>query len=109
MSKEYKPISEEDFYNKYKPVVNPIARKMFGSEIADEDVAPYGGAMIETYGEEYDHIRQLIKEGKIKHIWTVVDAEGELIIQTGHWFVNRMGYIVTEQPWEEEGVHVEED
>lgn len=101
-------ISEKDFWEKYKPQINHIMKAKYPQHNA-EDVAPYAGTMYETYGEEYEHIRQLIKEGKIKHIWTVVDADGELIIQSGHWFVNRMGYIVTEQPWEEEWVNVIEE
>jgi len=107
---EYKPISEEDFYDKYKPVINHIERKKFGKDVADEDICSYGGTMYETYGEDVEYIRSLCREGKENLIWTIVDGDdGNLIIQTGCWFVNRIGYIVTENPWTERGVHVEEE
>ncbi len=38
---------------------------------------------------------------KVEHIWTVLDADGTLYIVPGHHYVNRMGYYVTEQAWEE--------
>lgn len=109
MSTEYVPIKEEDFWGVYKPQINHLERAKYGPEVPDNSVAPWGGSMYETFGLEVEYIQSLIKEGKRKNIWTIVDADGELIVQTGYWFVNRIGYIVTEQPWEIEGVHVETD
>lgn len=106
---EYKPISEVDFYEKYKPVINHLERKRQPKSVADEDIASYGGAMYETYGEDVEYIRSLCKEGKENLVWTITDCDGELIVQTGCWLINRIGYIVTENPWTERGVHVEED
>lgn len=106
---EYKPIKENDFWNKYKPQINHIMKAKY-PQYAETEVAPYAGTMYETFGEEVEYIRNLAKEGKIKHIWTVVDDEnGDLVILSGAWVINRMGYIVTEKPWTKEGVHVEEE
>lgn len=37
-----------------------------------------------------------------KHLWTVVEADGSLYVQNGPHFVNRFGYLITEEPWTEE-------
>lgn len=37
-----------------------------------------------------------------KHLWTIIDADGNLYAVTGRHFVNRLGYIVTEEAWTEE-------
>jgi hypothetical protein len=37
-----------------------------------------------------------------KHLWTIVDAEGSLYAVSGWHFVNRIGYILTEEAWTEE-------
>ncbi|KIA72670.1 hypothetical protein ANMWB30_24380 [Arthrobacter sp. MWB30] len=37
-----------------------------------------------------------------KHLWTIVEAESALYAITGWHLVNRVGYLITEQPWEEE-------
>lgn len=37
-----------------------------------------------------------------KHLWTILDADGNLYAVTGLHFVNRFGYILTKEPWTEE-------
>ena len=37
-----------------------------------------------------------------KYLWTIVDADGSLYAVSGWHFVNRLGYILTEEAWEEE-------
>jgi hypothetical protein len=37
-----------------------------------------------------------------KHLWTIVDADGSLYAVSGWHFVNRIGYILTEEAWTEE-------
>lgn len=37
-----------------------------------------------------------------KHLWTVIDAEGNLYVLSGVHRMNRFGYIVTEEAWAEE-------
>lgn len=109
MSKDtYKPIKEADFWNKYKPQINHIMKAKYPN-VQETEVSSYAGTMYETYGEEVEYINSLLKEGKENLIWTIVDCDGELVIQTGRWWVNRIGYIVTEKPWKKRGVHVEEE
>jgi hypothetical protein len=37
-----------------------------------------------------------------KRLWTIVDADGSLYAVSGVHFVNRFGYIVTEEAWTED-------
>jgi hypothetical protein len=32
-------------------------------------------------------------------LWTIVDADGDLLIVAGYHFVNRLGYLLTVEPW----------
>lgn len=96
MSEEDYAISENDFYSKYKPLKNHLS-----------EGAAYDGFMFETYGDEYEFVKEHVKACKV---WTVVECDdGELAIIAGFHLVNRMGYIVTEVPWEDSGLFVEED
>lgn len=36
-----------------------------------------------------------------KHLWTVLDCDGDLYAVNGLHYVNRFGYVVTEEPWVE--------
>lgn len=37
-----------------------------------------------------------------KHLWTIVEGGESLYALTGPHFVNRIGYIITEEAWDEE-------
>lgn len=37
-----------------------------------------------------------------KNLWTIVEADGSLYAITGVHLVNRIGYLVTEEPWTED-------
>lgn len=37
-----------------------------------------------------------------KHLWTIVDADGSLYAISGSHFVNRIGYLLTEEAWDQE-------
>lgn len=101
-------ISEETFDSVYKPQINHIQRANHGKSVADEDICSFGGTMYETYGKELDYIRELANSGKQNHIWTILDEDGNLVISSGLSLVNRVGYIVTEKPWEKEWTEVVE-
>lgn len=75
-------ISIETFESTYKP--------MLAAATADD--APYCGWMLETYGDEYKKVQTHPPD----KIWTLVDCDGELILTNGWHFVNRMGYVLTE-------------
>jgi len=53
--------------------------------------------MFETYGEDLNFVRSQPS----KKIWTYLDCDGCGWIQNGLHFVNRIGYYITENPWEE--------
>jgi hypothetical protein len=57
------------------------------------------GIAFDTYGDDLDFVRSQIG----KHIWTVVDGDGENpVITAGFHHVNRIHYIITIKPWEDE-------
>lgn len=80
------PISYDKWEAKYKPVKNHL-----------DPNASHDGRMFETYGPEYQHITDTPE----KKVWTIVTGDnGEMIITAGYHYVNRLGYLVTEKPWE---------
>lgn len=81
-----KIISEEAFYDTYRPKKNPF-----------DAHAAWDGCMLETYGEELSHVQAVLKTAP-DTIWTVLDCDGELMVGNGYQHVNRMGYIITEIP-----------
>lgn len=87
-------IKEDVFWDEYKPIKNHLVKD-----------ASYDGCMFETYGEE----KEFVAKQHHKKIWTIVDAEGELVIIAGWHFVNRMGYLITEKEWDNEDDEVEEE
>lgn len=107
MSDNFK-ITDEQFDKVYNPLFNHIMVAQL-SQYAPEDTCPFGGTMYETYGEELDYIRKLCSEGQGNRVWTVLEGDsGDLFIQAGYHFVNRMGYIVTEVAWEDSRLYVED-
>jgi len=75
----------EQWCENYRPVANELCQG-----------APYDGLMFETYGAELEYVRRQDSEC----IWTLVEAEDELVILSGWHIVNRLGYFVTERPWD---------
>ena len=51
---------------------------------------------------EWDDVRDLPTE----HVWTVVEAEDNLIAAPGFHVVNRLYYMVTEHPWPTDAIDV---
>jgi len=80
-----------DFIEKYKPIKNTI-----------ELDSPFDGHMFETYGEEFNRVLNTDK----KHIWTLIEEDGVLFIVPKKRVVNRLGYFITEEPWEDENIMV---
>ena len=79
--------TDEEFEIRYKPLQNHLNPN-----------AGHCGWLYETYGEEEEYIKRIPCE----RVWTLVDGEDtpECWIIAGRAFVNRIGYIVTETPWE---------
>jgi len=77
-------MTEDEFEEKYRPKQNHL-----------EDAA-FNGWMYETYGPEFEHVQA--QDHKV--VWTYVDTDGDGAIVPGFAWVNRLGYILTEVPWE---------
>lgn len=81
-------ITEEQFYEECNPIENKI-----------EENASWNGTMFETYGEEFE----FVKTQDVHNVWTIVEGENnDIFILSGFHLVNRIGYLITEEPWEEE-------
>jgi hypothetical protein len=74
----------EEWEEKYKPIKNPF------SKYVDD-------YMLETYGRDLD----FVKSHDAHHIWTDLACDGYNWIENGVYRVNRLGYYVTEIPWED--------
>jgi hypothetical protein len=85
-------------FDEYKPVKNPLDKN-----------ASFDGCMLETYGAELEVVFEQLKKDGAK-IWTVLDGDGSgLVVVAGFHFVNRLGYIITEIPWESDTIEFDED
>lgn len=56
-----------------------------------------GGSMFETYGKDFEYVRSLDE----RYVWTYLSGDGDCIVN-GLRFVNRLGYYVTELPWNDD-------
>lgn len=81
----------DQWHEIYKPQVNQL------SEQASFDMGN-GGIMFETYGSEHDYVCSMNLK---RQVWTWVDGEDGTYITNGYSFVNRIGYFVTEIPYED--------
>jgi hypothetical protein len=89
-------IKEDDFYEEYKPQTNHL-----------DDNASFSGCMYETYGDELQYVFELVK--KENRVWTIVEGDEGMCFTAGFHYVNRMGFLITEKPWNDEGDWVELD
>jgi hypothetical protein len=85
--KTFKTLTEDEFYAQFNPVKNHI----------DEDCS-FDGCMYETYGRDINYINAVAKDpvAKLK-LWTIIEAEGKMFYVSGYHYVNRFGYIITEE------------
>lgn len=72
------------FVDKYKPITNKFR--------TDDEYT------FETYGEELE----FVQSHDPRCIWTWVDGDMSSLIVAGYHFVNRIGYHITEVPWEDD-------
>ena len=90
-----KKLTEDEFFDEFTMVKNHINPN-----------ATIDGCMFETFGEEVDHVFELAK--KENRVWTVIDTCEDvrnacnMVLTTGFHLVNRLGYIITKEPWTEE-------
>lgn len=92
-----------EFYKKYNTEYNQILLKELQSKddtgsLLPEDMCSFGGCMYETYGNEIDYIKKQPNE----RVWTIIDEGDELYIIAGFHYVNRFGYLVTDEKWNDQ-------
>ncbi len=81
-----KTITFEEFVEQYKPIKNTMVQDR-----------PWDELMFETFDEELD----FVMNQQNKQIWTLITGENEEeYIIPGYHIVDRMGYFITELPFE---------
>ena len=78
-------LTWSEFVQQFRPVPN----KFF------EDP---GELMYETYGEEFDYVSGY----EPNKVWTYIDHDTGSLVVEGLQKTNRVGYFITEIPWEDE-------
>lgn len=92
-------LTVDQWETKYKPIINHLDPQ--ASWQSDGDGT---GIMFETYGAELAFVDENVEQNCV---WTYFDGEdGGLYVIAGKHHVNRIGYFVTEVPWENESVLV---
>lgn len=80
-------LTIEKFDREYRPLLNPF-----------DDNASWDGCMLETYGEELDHVKTVLQHAPLR-VWTIVEDDyGNPVLTNGFHYVNRIGYVVTVNP-----------
>jgi len=89
-------MTYDEFFEKYKPIKNDIV-----------ETSAFDGYMFETYGDEYKFV---ISNSLDKKVWTILEGDDDdLFISAGLRLVNRLGFFVTELPWEDENIELNID
>jgi hypothetical protein len=83
-------ISIDDWEAQFRPVINHLNLE---ASFADEEGR---GILFETYGIENLYVQNHIHENRV---WTWVDGDDGTYIMNGYHLVNRIGYFVTEVPY----------
>ena len=85
-------IDDSTWWNEYKPKYNDLDYLWHTDELFKN---------------------QLAKPDGIKYIWSAVDTDEEIVLMNGMHVVNRLGYVICENPWKQGEditvVHDEED
>jgi hypothetical protein len=89
-------ITYDEFEEKYVPIKNHL-----------DDNASYDGVMYETFGDEVQYVLSLANDEHHKErVWTVIGDCNATVVLSGYHLVNRLGYIITGKPLEQEYMEV---
>lgn len=99
-------LTEEEFHLHYPCIINHIERAKADPSTKDEDVCGFGGKMYETYGEQLSFVSSMAIENRVV---TIIEGDEDEInddgepmsvwyITSGMHFVNKIGYLVTQEP-----------
>jgi hypothetical protein len=83
--------TEYQGWDKWAEKFKPVKNHLVVNGLDDEH-------MFETYGDEVEYV---IKTDS-KYIWTWIQGDMSDLIVAGYHYVNRLGYYITEVPWEDE-------
>lgn len=87
-------ITDAQFLERFAPVKNHLNPN-----------APFDGCMFETFGNEFEHVRT--QDPAL--VWTVIDCDGTMTIESGCHFVNRLGYLVASRPRTDQSTYAVSD
>ena len=88
-------MTESKWIKTYKPMPNHLSKNAGWSFENNEGE----GSLFETYGPEYDYVKSMVEKNRV---WTLVDGDnGREVVVAGHAFINRTGYFITEEPWDD--------
>lgn len=88
-------INYDNWFEKYKPQLNHFTSS------PDNDNYTF-----ETFGEELEYV----KSQHQNRVWTLLDCDNEESwIIPGYSWINRMGFFITEIPWESEDIQVNDN
>ena len=84
-----KKLTEEEFDEQYILIDNHL-----------DTNASFDGKMFETYDEEIEFVLTMVKENRVI---TILETDGEddglnMCYASGYHLVNRIGYLITEEP-----------
>lgn len=88
----------EKWMEEYKPIPNHLSN----DNPSDDGSSLY----FETYGEDIEYVKSKVD---VHNVWTWVDGDGGSYVIAGFQWVNRIGFFVTEKPWENESLVVPYD
>src|ERR1700726_1326005 len=78
-------LNEDDFLARFKFVPNHL-----------EPDASFDGCMFETFDEELAYVKAQDRN----LVWTLLDCDGQLRIESGYHYVDRIGYLIATVPTE---------
>lgn len=102
-TREFVEMSFDDWFQQFIPIIN-TGGKASGLSVALSDLQE-DHCMFETYGDDRAKVINVLNNDEdMLHIWTLLEADGELFISSGFHYVNRMGYFITLEP-----AHIDKD
>lgn len=90
-------MSFDGWFEAFKPIIN-TGGLATGLAVSTSDLQE-DHCMFETFGADREKVINVLNDGEnALHVWTLLEAEGELFISSGFHYVNRMGYFITLEP-----------
>ncbi|WP_037500664.1 hypothetical protein [Sphingomonas jaspsi] len=80
-----------EWLDTYQPIKNHL-----------DQHASYDGTLFETFGDEITEVHATDPH----LVWTLMDEDGTMWIAPGRHYVNRLGYFICAEPWNDESQQV---